>query len=51
MAPFAADGTLDARIMFDHRVMDGAVVARALGRFEEILNGPIAAELLSLGAP
>jgi hypothetical protein len=32
--PFAADGTVDITIGFDHRVMDGAVVARAMGLLE-----------------
>ncbi|PRD40691.1 hypothetical protein C5748_25540 [Phyllobacterium phragmitis] len=39
------DGGVIVRIHFDHRVMDGADIARALKRFEEILNGTIAAEL------
>lgn len=41
-----ADGTVPVRIIYDHRLMDGATIARALGRFEEILNGTIADELL-----
>jgi hypothetical protein len=44
----ASDGNVDVRIIYDHRVMDGATVARALARLEEILNGPIAEELKSL---
>ncbi|NVD42749.1 hypothetical protein HT585_28140 [Ensifer sp. HO-A22] len=48
----AEDGTVTVRIHYDHRVMDGANVARALERFEAILNGDIAEELSSqeLGA-
>jgi pyruvate/2-oxoglutarate dehydrogenase complex dihydrolipoamide acyltransferase (E2) component len=42
------DGHVNVRILYDHRVMDGATVARALGRFEEILNGPVAEEVRSL---
>lgn len=38
-------GAVNVRILYDHRVMDGANVARALVRFEEILNGNIAAEV------
>jgi hypothetical protein len=34
--------------MYDHRVMDGATIARALGRMEEILNSVILEELRSL---
>jgi len=41
----AGAGTVDVRIMYDHRVMDGATVARVLARLEEILNGPVVAEL------
>lgn len=43
--PIGDDGTVDVRILYDHRVMDGAVVARALARYEAILNGPVADEL------
>jgi len=39
------DGSVEVRIHYDHRVMDGANVARALERFEFILNGPVAEEL------
>jgi hypothetical protein len=39
------DGGLEVRIMYDHRVMDGATVARALGRMEEILNSVIVEEI------
>ncbi|CAN7186393.1 hypothetical protein LJR231_000393 [Phyllobacterium sp. LjRoot231] len=46
------DGSVNVRIHYDHRVMDGANVARALVRFEKILNGTVADEvkLLSQGA-
>ena len=46
--PIAADGSVDVRIHYDHRVMDGATVARALQRFEAILNGAVAEELQRL---
>ncbi|TKT81086.1 hypothetical protein [Aquamicrobium sp. LC103] len=39
------DGSVTVRIHYDHRVMDGAVVARALEKFEEILNGAVADEV------
>jgi hypothetical protein len=42
------NGRVTARIMYDHRVMDGATIARALGRMEEILNSVILEELRSL---
>jgi hypothetical protein len=42
------DGTLDVRIIYDHRVMNGATVARALGRLEEILNTVIVEEVRAL---
>lgn len=41
----AADGTLDVRLHFDHRVLDGAPVARALADLEEVLRTDILAEL------
>jgi len=33
------------RAAYDHRVLDGATMARALSRLEELLNGVVAAEL------
>ncbi len=46
---FAADGSVDVRLIYDHRVMDGATVARALARLEEVLNTALRAELLAAG--
>jgi pyruvate/2-oxoglutarate dehydrogenase complex dihydrolipoamide acyltransferase (E2) component len=43
-----ADGHLVVRIIYDHRVMNGATVARALGRLEEILNTVILEEVRAL---
>ncbi|HKB40515.1 MAG TPA: hypothetical protein VKD72_29085 [Gemmataceae bacterium] len=40
-----ADGTVDVRLIYDHRVMDGSTVARALVHLEEVLNTQIAEEL------
>jgi hypothetical protein len=40
------DGGVDVRLVYDHRVLDGGTVARALVRFEEILNTTIRDELL-----
>ncbi len=42
------DGELDVRIIYDHRVMNGATVARALGRLEEILNSALLSEVRAL---
>src|SRR5262245_9102488 len=39
------DGRVSVRIVYDHRVMDGATVARALAHLEEVLCGEILAEL------
>lgn len=47
---FSPDGTTDVRIIFDHRVLDGCTVARALARLEEVLNGPIIEELQGDGS-
>jgi hypothetical protein len=38
------------RITYDHRVMDGACIARALAELEETLNGPIV-QTLTAGRP
>ena len=43
-----SDGVLDVRIIYDHRVMNGVTVARALLRLEEILNSVILEEVQSL---
>ncbi|MBI3435760.1 MAG: hypothetical protein HY056_11890 [Proteobacteria bacterium] len=40
-----AGGSLAVRLIFDHRVYDGMLAARALARLEEILNGPVREEL------
>ncbi|MEJ2378989.1 MAG: hypothetical protein P8Y71_27565, partial [Pseudolabrys sp.] len=42
------DGALDVRIIYDHRVMNGATVARALTLLEEILLGPVLVEVQAL---
>ena len=40
-----SDGTVFVRIIYDHRVLDGAMIARVLERLEKVLLGPILAEL------
>ena len=42
------DGGVDVRLSYDHRVVDGAEIARALARLEEVLNGELRAELMAL---
>jgi hypothetical protein len=42
------DGSVDVRLVYDHRVLDGATVARALADLEAVLNGPIVEELTSV---
>ncbi len=46
-----SDGKLVVRIIYDHRVMNGATVARALGRLEEVLNTTMLDEVRSLADP
>jgi hypothetical protein len=46
--PIASNGSVDVRITYDHRVFDGATVARALGDLEHVLNCEILAELRHL---
>jgi hypothetical protein len=43
-----ADGRVPVRIVYDHRVMDGAMVARALEELENVLNAEILQELTTL---
>jgi hypothetical protein len=47
--PIGPDGGVNVRIVYDHRVLDGATVGRALIRLEEVLRDEIAAELRSMG--
>jgi hypothetical protein len=42
------NGDVQVRLIYDHRVMDGATVARALGRLDQILNGPILDEMQAM---
>ncbi|WP_315782310.1 MULTISPECIES: acyltransferase [unclassified Bradyrhizobium] len=44
------DQTIDILIRWDHRVTDGAMIARTAIRLEEVLNGEIAAELRASSA-
>jgi hypothetical protein len=42
------DGRVTVRIIYDHRVMDGATVARGLGLLDDVLNTEICQELSAL---
>jgi hypothetical protein len=44
------DGSLAVRITYDHRVMDGPTVARALGLLEDVLHQEVLPELRDGGA-
>ena len=39
------DGRVPVRLVYDHRVLDGATIARALALFQQVLDGEILAEL------
>jgi hypothetical protein len=43
--PISLDGYVNVRIIYDHRVLDGATVARALARLETVLTTDIVQEL------
>lgn len=47
--PFQPNGDVEVIIAFDHRVMDGGLVADAMNELEQVLNGQIIAELQTLG--
>ncbi|MFM8706586.1 MAG: hypothetical protein ACKOHK_00430, partial [Planctomycetia bacterium] len=49
-APLDAEGRCLVTLIADHRVLDGAVVARALARLEEVLCHDLLAELRGLPA-
>lgn len=42
------DGKITLRLVYDHRVMDGATIARALAKIETVLHTEIRDELLSM---
>lgn len=48
--PIDADGGVTLRLVFDHRSLDGAQVARALDRLERVLLGPVVEELETMVA-
>jgi hypothetical protein len=48
---FEPDGSIDVRLIYDHRVTDGAPIARALTELEEVLHKQVSAELLELQRP
>jgi hypothetical protein len=41
------DGGVNVRLIYDHRVLDGATIARALGQLEDELTGAVCEELRS----
>jgi hypothetical protein len=47
---FEPDGAIDVRLAYDHRVLDGAPVARALAALEHVLRTEILEELRRLPA-
>jgi hypothetical protein len=46
--PIGPNGNVDVRIIYDHRVLDGATVARGMARMEELLLTALRDELLAL---
>ena len=48
--PIDAEGNVNVRLVYDHRVLDGATVARALARLEEVLTNECVVELEQLKA-
>jgi hypothetical protein len=46
----SAEGAVDVRLTYDHRVLDGGTAARALADVEEVMNGAIFTELTGLAA-
>jgi hypothetical protein len=44
------DGTIDVMIRWDHRITDAAVIGVEMSRLQQILNGPIADEMLALAS-
>jgi hypothetical protein len=42
------DNRIDVILRWDHRITDAVVIARTMGRLEQVLNTEISAELLAL---
>lgn len=49
--PIGSDGEVTAKIVYDHRVMDGRTVARALVHLEEVLKTAIFQEIRQMRRP
>lgn len=49
-APLQADGQCRVSLIYDHRLMDGALIADCLAELEEELNGAVLAELRELAS-
>jgi hypothetical protein len=47
--PFQPNGDVEVMVAFDHRVMDGGLVADAMNELDRMLNGAIIQELQTLG--
>lgn len=43
--PISADGHVEVKVIYDHRVMDARVVARVLNELEQMMNGRMVEEL------
>jgi hypothetical protein len=39
------DCTVNVRLVYDHRVMDGCTIARVLGALEEVFNNELLVEM------
>ena len=49
--PISAEGNVVIKLIYDHRVLDGAYIARRLSDIETVLNGVILDELRSSNKP
>ncbi|MEW4567050.1 hypothetical protein AB1L88_04215 [Tautonia sp. JC769] len=49
--PIDPDGRVTVKLIYDHRILDGAQIARRLGDLEAALLGPVRDELLADQAP
>jgi hypothetical protein len=45
LSPIRPGGEVNVKLVYDHRVLDGRTIARSLARLEDVLHGPILAEL------
>ncbi len=48
LGPLSEEGKLTAKLIYDHRVLDGGFIARALNQLEEVIHTTVLEEMLQM---